>query len=498
MKKTLLVALAVCLVAGSAQSARKAKPAEGRGQAIDLLAQGQAMEADGDTQGAFTAYQQSAQVAPSPAAYYNLGRIAAARGDKAAAIEYLRKALELNPGYQSARVELARLEGGGAVAATSGDAPMNVDVMQNEQRTIRSLRNPVVVETDFAATDAGEPLETAQVIPPAPQRPGAGDPPAASAAPQNPPPAEAARAAVEPQGPVKVRHETKPLVRDNRMGDPAKPATPAQAPPAEAGREQRPVPPQEPGVRMEPVQAAGGATRGGPQGGVHGAEAINAVAFGPEDPEVAKKSATVPAMGSSSEIVLGTFEFHKDRAERYRLANRWADAAMEYEVALKMRPDDGGLRALYAEALSRSGEADLSVDQMARAAGSAPDDPKVYFRMGNVYRDQKKYDQAIGAYRRALDLDPSDKFAHNNLGVVYMEKGDYASAVRSFKRVVELDPAYDKAVLNLGIIYDDNLADKAQAAKYYQRYLDLRGERSAEVQRWLDAINRQAGGGQAQ
>lgn len=497
MKKTLLVALAVCLVAGSAQSARKAKPAEGRGQAIDLLAQGQALEADGDSQGAFTAYQQSVQVAPSPAAYYNLGRLAAARGDKAAAIEYLRKALELNPGYQSARAELARLEGGRAAHATGGDTPMNVDVMQNEQRTIRSLRNPVVVETDIADA-ASEPLETAQVVPTAPQRSGAGDRPAASTAPQNAPPAEAARAAVEPQGPVKVVHETSPLVRDNRTGDPAKTSAPRPSMPVEAGREPRPAPPQGPGISMDPVQAAGGATRGGPQGGVHGAEAINAVAFGPDDPEVTKKSATVPAMGSSSEIVLGTFEFHKDKAERYRLANRWADAAMEYEVALKMRPDDAPLRALYAESLSRAGDAALSVNQMARAAGAAPDDPKVYFRMGNVYRDQKNYDQAIGAYRRALDLDPGDKFVHNNLGVVYMEKGDHASAVRSFKRVVELDPAYDKAVLNLGIIYDDNLADKEQAAKYYQRYLDLRGDRSAEVRRWLDAINRQQGGGQPQ
>jgi Tfp pilus assembly protein PilF len=76
----------------------------------------------------------------------------------------------------------------------------------------------------------------------------------------------------------------------------------------------------------------------------------------------------------------------------------------------------------------------------------------------------------------------------NNMGVAYMEKKDYATAAEKFKKVLEMDPAYDMAVLNLGIIYDEHIVDKDQALKYYDRYIELKGPRSAEVQRWSDAI----------
>ena len=485
MKKTLLMALAVCVVASGAVGARKAKPAEGRGQAIDLLAKGQSLEAEGDKTAAFTAYEQSAQLAPSPAAYYNMGRLASARGDKAAAKEYLRKALELNPDYQLAKAELARLGGGSGEATDAQASPMNVDTLQREHQTITSLINPVMV-----AEEEADPQLAQAALPVAPQRAGAGDAPVVPVVPQVVAP-PAGRAALHPQQPIKVVNETKPLVKDNSMGEKTSlPITDAPAPEA-APRTNDEMP-----AVVAPAPQGGAAPTA--QGGMPAtkntapsADDVNSVAFGPTAD--GKPEKTSLSYESPTEMVLGTFAFHKDKADRYGAANRWGDAAMEYYEALKLRPNESGLRAVYAEALARSGEPALAEAQMAKAEAFAPNDPKVYYRMGNVYRDQKQLDQAIGAYRRAIDLDSGDKFVHNNLGVVYMEKGDYANAVKSFKRVVEIDPAYDKAVLNLGIIYDDNLSDDEQAAKYYQRYLDLRGSRAGEVRRWLDAIKKKSG-----
>ena len=482
MKKTLLMALAVCVVASGAPGARKAKPAEGRGQAIDLLAQGQSLEAEGNKTAAFTAYEQSAQLAPSPAAYYNLGRLAAVQGDKAAAKDYLRKALELNPDYQLAKAELARLGGGAESDAQA--SPTNVDTIQREHQTMTSLVNPVMV-----AEEAADPQLAQAAVPSAPQRYGAGDAPAVSAAPQVVAP-PAGRDALYPQQPVKVVNETAPLVNDNSMGEKTSRAIPAESAPEAAPRSSDEAP------AVVPPASQGGAAPTA-QGGMPAskkttvapsADEVNAAAFGATAD--GKPEKTSLSYESPTEVVLGTYAFHKDKGDRYGAANRWGDAAMEYYEALKLRPNESGLRAVYAEALARSGEPALAEAQMAKAESFAPNDPKVYYRMGNVYRDQKQQDQAIGAYRRAIDLDPNDKFVHNILGVVYMEKGDYANAVKSFKRVVEIDPAYDKAVLNLGIIYDDNLSDDEQAAKYYERYLDLRGSRAAEVRRWLDAIKK--------
>lgn len=155
---------------------------------------------------------------------------------------------------------------------------------------------------------------------------------------------------------------------------------------------------------------------------------------------------------------------------------------------MELKPCDTETRTLLGEVLSRGGKEEAAQAQFARAEQEAPNDPRAHYRKGNLYRDQDKLDLAIGAYRRAIELDPDYMFAHNNLGVVYMQKGDYSNAVKEFKRVLDIEPNYDKAMLNLGIIYDDHLANKPEALKYYEMYLARKGERSAEVQRWADAI----------
>lgn len=48
---------------------------------------------------------------------------------------------------------------------------------------------------------------------------------------------------------------------------------------------------------------------------------------------------------------------------------------------------------------------------------------QIYFRLGNIYYDAKKYEHAEYAYRRAIDHDPLHINAHYNLGVVYRKQG---------------------------------------------------------------------------
>ena len=156
-----------------------------------------------------------------------MGRLASARGDKAAAKEYLRKALELNPDYQLAKAELARLGGGSGEATDAQASPMNVDTLQREHQTISSLINPVMV-----AEEEADPQLAQAALPVAPQRSGAGDAPVLPVAPQVVAP-PAGRAALHPQQPIKVVNETKPLVKDNSMGEKTSlPITDAPAPEA--------------------------------------------------------------------------------------------------------------------------------------------------------------------------------------------------------------------------------------------------------------------------
>jgi tetratricopeptide (TPR) repeat protein len=54
--------------------------------------------------------------------------------------------------------------------------------------------------------------------------------------------------------------------------------------------------------------------------------------------------------------------------------------------------------------------------------------------MGNLLRDQEKYDDAIAEYRTAIQLDPNYALPHNQLGevlLVYQNKPDQAMASHS-------------------------------------------------------------------
>lgn len=48
-----------------------------------------------------------------------------------------------------------------------------------------------------------------------------------------------------------------------------------------------------------------------------------------------------------------------------------------------------------------------------------------HFILGNHYRDEGQYDEAIAEYLSAIAANPGLAEAHNNLGIMYKNKGLY-------------------------------------------------------------------------
>ena len=53
---------------------------------------------------------------------------------------------------------------------------------------------------------------------------------------------------------------------------------------------------------------------------------------------------------------------------------------------------------------------------------STPDDPELWFRLGNSYARSNKFDEAVNAYHEALALDPEDSKILNNLEIVQLRQ----------------------------------------------------------------------------
>ena len=98
--------------------------------------------------------------------------------------------------------------------------------------------------------------------------------------------------------------------------------------------------------------------------------------------------------------------------------------------------------------------------------------------LGNLYIDEKRYEDAIKMYEEALNdmLYPTPFIAQGNLGWALFKKGDVPQALDHIKASVTLNPKFCLGYKNLGNIYDEqgNLPEACHNyAKYRESCTDL-------------------------
>jgi Tfp pilus assembly protein PilF len=91
--------------------------------------------------------------------------------------------------------------------------------------------------------------------------------------------------------------------------------------------------------------------------------------------------------------------------------------------------------------------------------------------LGNLYMDQKRWDDAIAQYELALNdvLYGAPFIAQANMGWAYYRKGDAKSAVDHLKAAITINPNYCLAYLQLGNLYEAE-GSPADSCKYLARF----------------------------
>ena len=120
----------------------------------------------------------------------------------------------------------------------------------------------------------------------------------------------------------------------------------------------------------------------------------------------------------------------------------------------KERGDDYRNRKAYAKAVKSYQQA-IRIDDKYK---------KAYNNLGMVYRDMREYSKAINAYQQAISIDERYQVPYNNLGMVYHKIGEHAEAVNSLKCAIVINPDYQTAHHNLAFIYFEmgNLQDASK------------------------------------
>ena len=101
----------------------------------------------------------------------------------------------------------------------------------------------------------------------------------------------------------------------------------------------------------------------------------------------------------------------------------------------------------------RKGDLDKYEIEVQKMARDFPTDPGIQAELGQVYYAIHQPAQAEVYYTRALDQDPRDLTALNGLGLALMDMHRYDEAVATFKTCLDVDPLAFQCQNNVGATY---------------------------------------------
>jgi tetratricopeptide (TPR) repeat protein len=185
--------------------------------------------------------------------------------------------------------------------------------------------------------------------------------------------------------------------------------------------------------------------------------------------EQGRKQEAVALLGKAAKLAPRDAGVRRNHAAALAACERFGEAALEYRAALAIEPaaaaDWSRLGSVFAE-LGRNDEA-IAAYQTALARLAADNDERAALlrRLGRVQRSAGQPEAAIASWRAALDLAPGHAGVAFNLGNALRELGRSAEAEAAYRRALKIEPGLLRAQVNLGaVLRDEGRLEEAEAA----------------------------------
>ena len=149
--------------------------------------------------------------------------------------------------------------------------------------------------------------------------------------------------------------------------------------------------------------------------------------------------------------------------------------------------------------------------------------PVVMMNIANLYQNMGQFEESIKYYREIESTDSSNLPPHHhNIGVLMYNMGDfknaheefktaevtegeslqllfyqaqtllklgeYEAALKIYQRIADKDSSDPTPYKNIGIIYEIYLGDMAKAFESYTAYLEKGGEKTADIESWIEIV----------
>jgi Tfp pilus assembly protein PilF len=126
----------------------------------------------------------------------------------------------------------------------------------------------------------------------------------------------------------------------------------------------------------------------------------------------------------------------------------------------------------HAAAAQEAKELPRALALLKQAIKLNPTAKAAYNSLGNVYYQQRRYQQAVAMYQKALAIDPDYATARTNLGRTYMQLAMGTRAIDELQKALRADSSYSLAYYNLACVYAHS-GNSTMAAQYLQQAIAL-------------------------
>jgi tetratricopeptide (TPR) repeat protein len=163
-----------------------------------------------------------------------------------------------------------------------------------------------------------------------------------------------------------------------------------------------------------------------------------------------------------------------DAAAKLEQENKYAEAAEEYKKAIEKDNEQPNVHARLAEALAKTGKMDDALAEYDIAIKMKPDDAAILTNRGVLLSKMGKTAESQEAFKAAAKADPGGAGkAFFNLGVTLINSGQTDQAVDAFRQAIAADPNYAESYYQLGLSLSAKADTIPEAVKMLQKYVSM-------------------------
>jgi len=196
----------------------------------------------------------------------------------------------------------------------------------------------------------------------------------------------------------------------------------------------------------------------------------------------------------ATESFPGAGQAHYNLGRLYRLLARNLDAVRAFERAAALNPLVG-LDNLY-ETIGAlhvvEANFESAIEALQKRVDVSPNSAEAHRKLGEVYLQQNRSDEALAEFLVALIVDPRSAQTYAGIGQLQLQRSKYGDAAEASRRAVDLDPAHRGARYSLGAALL-RLGRTAEGQKEILEFERLQTEaRTREEREWELRLIRQA------